>query len=359
MKTFVVIPCFNEQENLAATCFSLGFGLGRAPSANLVLVDNASTDSTPEVMAQLREAVGVRNISIVYEPTRGYVPARHAGVSAVIELARQEGFRSDDVLVLQADADTKYLPGYIDAMSGAISGRPGELIEGAAVVGREFRAEFPEFHALCCRVDYSVEPWFAADEAQVIVDDKVCGFSLADYYRWGGHRREIDSLGREIYAETTRLFMHAKRAQPAYRIKVAGACAVPSRRRLWTQGPAYFASAGFPRDAEWIRSWVRQLPSSRDFLTTPFAWPSLTSAIRSRQRHLLALFCLLPAACQNGPPPSQFQLALVSALRHLAGNDEPKCLLEAALFLADEENGILDKFLDQGLLPRSSLDFNS
>ncbi len=348
METFVVVPCLNEEQHLAATCSSLGLGCGSTFPARLVLVDNGSTDATPVVMAQIRDAARPGKVSIVHEPIRGYVPARHAGVNAVMELARQEGLLSEGILVLQADADTTYLPGYIDAMRAACSGRRGDLIEGSAVTGCQFSAQFREFDELCRRVDSAMERWLAADGAQVIVDDKVCGFLLSDYWEWGGHRREVDHLGREIHAETTRLFMHAKQAGSVRRIKVEVACAVPSRRKLWAQGPAYFASAGFPRDAEWVRSWVQDSPTSHEFLTAPYTWTSVARAIRSRQRHQLALFALLPAMCQTDAVVTPYLAALASDLCQIAGN-EPGRMLGIVLSLADEENAALDGFLEQHL----------
>ena len=53
MRAYIVMPCLNEERELVATCASLGFGPGVAtdnPDGTLVLVDNGSTDRTPELM---------------------------------------------------------------------------------------------------------------------------------------------------------------------------------------------------------------------------------------------------------------------------------------------------------------------
>lgn len=341
METFIVVPCLNEQEHLAATCSSLGFSCGCSSRARLVLVDNDSTDATPRVMAQIRDSMGLGEVLLVHEPVRGYVPARRAGVRGVAEFARKERLPLDDIFVLQADADTVYLPGYIDAMRGALSGRRGEFLEGAAVTGRHFSAQFREFDELCRSVDSAMEPWLAGEDAQIVVDDKICGFLLSDYYDWGEHTREVDDFGQEIHAETTRLFMRAKQRGPIRRVKVDAARAVPSRRKLYVQAPAYFASAGFPRDAEWVRSWTQEPEASREFLASPHGWRSVERAIKSRRRHQLALFALLPAIFQTNAEIAPYLAALASNLRQAVGR-EPGSVLGLLLSLADEENGVLD-----------------
>lgn len=346
VKTFVVIPCFNEQEHLAATCQSLALCNPRSFPVHLVLVDNASTDATASVMADIKNILGINKVTIVCEPVRGYVPARHAGAVAVTELVKQDGLLPEQVLVLQADADTIYLSGYIDAMHAACSGKPGDLLEGVAITGREFAAQFRQFDKLSRSIDFALEPWMAAEEAQVIVDDKVCAYLLSDYWDWGGHTREVDHQGREVHAETTRLFINGKRDRSAVHKKVDAACAVPSRRKLLIQGPAYFASAGFPRDVEWVKSWVSQPRASHEFLASPYDWPLIREAIRSRQRHLLALFMILPVMCANdtavAPDFQTFASGLCRTGTRAAGS-----LLGTALSVADDRGGFLGKFLDR------------
>jgi glycosyltransferase involved in cell wall biosynthesis len=56
----VVMPCLNEQDGLAASCRSLGFGSAQLPPERclLVLVDNGSTDSTLDICEGLRSEIG-------------------------------------------------------------------------------------------------------------------------------------------------------------------------------------------------------------------------------------------------------------------------------------------------------------
>ncbi len=341
METFIVVPCLNEKASLAATCASLGFGRGMDPIGRLVLVDNGSTDGTPAVMEQVQIDSAKGTVLLAAEPRRGYVPARRAGITAVLACARMEQTPLNQVLVLQADADTIYLKGYVDAMRSAFSGMPGQMLEGCAVTNRDFNTQYPEFTRLCRMVDEKMEPLLAPEEDQIVIDDKVSAFSLSDYLSWGEHQEEIDAFGQQVHAETTRLFLRALRAGGAQHVKVPDACALPSRRKVFSQAPAYFASSGFPRDPAWAMAWMR-LEDSAKFLRSPFTSPMTTRLIRSRQRHQLALFALLPSILR-GATPSEFALSeVICEARLLFAQNPPGQILGKMLSLADQEGGALD-----------------
>lgn len=345
METFVVVPCLNEEDGLAATCASLGFGQGGEPIGRLVLVDNGSTDGTSSVMRRVRDASPAGQVLLVQEPRRGYVSARRAGMAAVLERTRLDQVPLASTLVVQADADTVYLPGYVDALVTACSGQRGLLLEGCALTSREFNTQFHEFTALCREVDVPMERWFAAETEQVVIDDKVCAFLLADYCDWGEHQEDLGPDGQPIHAETTRLFMRARAKGRVWRVQVEAAQALPSRRKLLTQAPGYFASSGFPRDAAWMSAWGQHDPASA-FLVSPRTRASLDRLIRSRQRHQLALFALLPALFCLGARevPAAF-LALATQLREAAAGQSSGWLLGRLLALADEEEGALSTIL--------------
>ena len=194
MHTAVVIPCLNEEALIETTAQSLGFGQGceRTPSGSfLVLIDNGSQDRTLRVLEHIREASRPGSVFVVTEPERGYVPARHSGMLAVRDYIEATGISANDVLVLQADADTLYEEGYIEAMrAAAITAGPNTLIEGITHPPHKFFQDSPGYQQLSDAVDKKVEPLLVTEQIDIIVDDKVSGFSLATYFAWGGHRRE-------------------------------------------------------------------------------------------------------------------------------------------------------------------------
>ena len=297
MHVFVVVPCFNEEDGLAASCASLGFGDGQSPPENvrLVLVDNGSTDRTYSIMEEIQDQSPLRSVTLIYEPERGFVPPRRRGIGAARALADKAAIDWDAVLIVQADADTLYGPGYVAALvSAAKTAGPNVLLEGTTDVPLTFAAAHPDYLALCAGVDATVRDLCAPAVDDVIADDKVCAYRLADYFTWGEHQREYDPHGEEIHAETSRLYMRA-RTFGARRVPISAAIARPSRRKIYEHPALYFITDGFPHGGPWSARWRQSHPEMTGFdaLSTP--GPARTEAIFLRQAHELILFGVLPA----------------------------------------------------------------
>ena len=296
MLTFVVMPCLNEAEFVGAAVASLvGAAGGGAPEARVVIVDNGSTDGTLAVLDRMR-ADAPETITVVHEPIRGFVPPRRRGVVAVAQLAREAGIDQRDVLVLQADADTVYRPGYVAAMNAAAVGAEGAMIEGACRRPPGFECEHPGYVAAERLVDAAVEPFEASDADDVVVDDKVCAYRLSDYVRWGGLFEEFTRLGDKVHAETTRMFIRARLSEGAPKLRVNPAGAMPSRRRT-IEDPRYqFSTIGFPRESSWAAAQSRRWPRvDVDAFARSVLLGREDEAVRLRIAHLLALFRVLPA----------------------------------------------------------------
>jgi glycosyltransferase involved in cell wall biosynthesis len=308
MPTAFVMPCLNEEGFLASAVGSLGFGDGAPPAADdvyLVLVDNGSTDGTMAVMEQVARGSRPGSVCIVTEHVRGFVPPRRRGVAEVAALAAELGAAAEEFLILQADADTFYLPDYAQWMKERLGERRGFLLEGAIKRSADFDAAHPEYVALERSVDESVVDSGVDDEDEIIVDDKACGYLLSDYLRWGGHFREFDDSGSEVHAETTRLFLRARLAHGAAKIRVNPAQAVPSRRRIEEDPSLHFATAGFPREESWVKRWHARHPtclSVDEFARNP-GDSEVREACFYRRAHNIALFAVLPALVRQVVEP--------------------------------------------------------
>lgn len=293
----IVLPFLNEQTLLGITCRSLGFGTGvtsTPENTTLVLIDNASIDDSLRVAEEVRQMSLKGSVMIGKEAEHGYVPARDRGV--LLANAKLSALRSESMILLQADADTIYQPGYVSAMrSAAAKVGPDTLLEARTSYPKEFAKQHPAYIRLCTEVDQTVEKWFVPFESDVIVDDKVAGFFLTDYFAWGRHQREYSPAGDEIYAETSRLYLRAKE-RGALRHRVDSAIAEPSMRRLLDEPSLHFATGGFPREASWNHSWRKGYtgPTSLEEFCRETSHPEVQRAIRMRQLHLLALFTVLP-----------------------------------------------------------------
>src|ERR1044072_5000817 len=122
LHTAIVLPYLNEQETLGSTCSSLGFGTGTNSTpqgVTLILVDNGSTDNSAGVAENVRKASLEGSVLIGHERERGYVPPRRRGNIMAQMLLNSIRGSSQDVIVLQADADTYYGEGYVTAMRSA------------------------------------------------------------------------------------------------------------------------------------------------------------------------------------------------------------------------------------------------
>ena len=75
--------------------------------------------------------------------------------------------------------------------AAAITAGPNTLIEGITHPPHKFFQDSPGYQQLSDAVDKKVEPLLVTEQIDIIVDDKVSGFSLATYFAWGGHRREV------------------------------------------------------------------------------------------------------------------------------------------------------------------------
>lgn len=117
----VVIPVYNREATLERTLRSLD-AQSVAP-ARVVLVDNGSTDRSPEIMA--RWAEGKRNVSVVCEPKRGACAARNRGLAEV-----------DSEFVCFFDSDDVMLPCHLEDFGRAILRHPEGDLFGRSIVTR-------------------------------------------------------------------------------------------------------------------------------------------------------------------------------------------------------------------------------
>jgi glycosyltransferase involved in cell wall biosynthesis len=103
----IIVTCFNDGETLGETVSSIRAG---APEAELVIVDDDSTDDqTLQVLLQLEEG-GVR---VIHQPNGGLAAAAMAGVEA-----------TSAPYVMRFDADDLLEPGAADALAGALDREP-------------------------------------------------------------------------------------------------------------------------------------------------------------------------------------------------------------------------------------------
>ena len=111
----VVIPCYNHGHFLREALESVGTP---ATATQVVVVDDGSTDSTPDVVAEWTKT---HDISAVRQPNAGLARARNRGLQ-----------ESRGRYVVFLDADDRLAPGALDLGAGMLDAHP----ECAFVFGR-------------------------------------------------------------------------------------------------------------------------------------------------------------------------------------------------------------------------------
>lgn len=108
MKLSVVIPAYNEEELIGDCLSSILHEIeGKNYDLEIVVVNNASTDRTREIIASFPK------VKLVDEPAKGLVKARRAGYLA-----------SKGELVANIDADTRITEGWFDKVLEEFSKNP-------------------------------------------------------------------------------------------------------------------------------------------------------------------------------------------------------------------------------------------
>ena len=298
MLTFVVMPCLDEVDLVAGAIASLGFSGEESPppDTRLVVVDNGSTDGTIPLLKEIRSRSRA-TVHIVTEAVRGFVPPRRRGVAEAQGVARSLGVTEDDVLILQADADTVYRREYVATMQRAVADTAGVLLEGSTKPPPDFVSTHPSYFAAQRLVDDETDLLDAEDEDEVVLDDKVCGYRLSDYLTWGGLFEERTPAGDAIHAETTRMFIRARLRHGARKLRVNPAGASSSRRKVVDNPWLQYATVGFPREASWIKALAGRTEQAGDVdqFSSAVLHGREPEAVYLRRAHQLALFRYLPA----------------------------------------------------------------
>lgn len=299
IQVVIILPFWDEKDSLAETCRSLGFGIGDAGApqqSSLILIDNGSTDTSPQIAQNIREASPPGSVITDFEPEPGHVPPRRRGNLVARQLAEMNGWNESNVLILQADADVSYSENYIELMrAAAYSAGQNTLLEGFMSYPPDFLELHRGYFELWLQAEKPIAHLFATEEEDCLIVDCVSGYRLSDYFTWGAHQREYNQNEDEIHAETSRLYLKAK-ATGARRIRVEDAMCWHSARKLILDPAIHFAAAGFPRESKWNKFWRDNYhgPSRLPNFYTDASHPEVLKSILFCQKHSLALFTILP-----------------------------------------------------------------
>ena len=118
----VVIPFYNEEDFLKATLEALS--RQQLSGFRLILVDNASTDRSPEIAAAFQKTHPEMRIDILTEDQPGQAAALKCGIDA-----------TNSIYVAICDADTIYPPHYLEKANALLSDQAAEKVVAALAFG--------------------------------------------------------------------------------------------------------------------------------------------------------------------------------------------------------------------------------
>ena len=109
MRLSIIMPCYNEEQTVAHCISRI---LEEAPEAQLVVVDDASSDGTWDVLSTLANDTHIVRVQ----------HAKNMGKGAAIRTALEHV--TGDIVLIQ-DADLEYDPSDYSVLLGTFSFRPG------------------------------------------------------------------------------------------------------------------------------------------------------------------------------------------------------------------------------------------
>ncbi|WP_182111587.1 MULTISPECIES: glycosyltransferase family A protein [unclassified Actinotalea] len=120
MTLAVVVPAFQEATGIGATLAALRDQ--RDADFDVVVVDNGSTDGTPDVVRAFVERWGLARWRVLHEPLKGTGAAADTGMRAAIAAGA--------TLLARTDADCLPAPGWTRAVRTALTDGGLELVTG-------------------------------------------------------------------------------------------------------------------------------------------------------------------------------------------------------------------------------------
>lgn len=234
-----VVLCTFNRSGLLPSALSALVAQVDAPPYEVVVVDNNSTDETPQVAA--RFAAGGR-VRLVHEPVQGLSHARNRGVAEA----------AADILAF-TDDDVRVAPTWVRSIADAFAAHPEVDMVGGKVEP-EWQAAPPPWlrdtgWAPLALVDYGDEPFRIAAEAPVCLIGANVAVRRRALERLGGFSPRLQRVGdgigsTEDHELQTRLLQAG--ASALYDPRIAARAVVPRERlskryhRAWHRGHGRF-----------------------------------------------------------------------------------------------------------------------
>lgn len=120
MRTLVIIPAYNEEESIGATVREVR---EKAPWADILVVNDCSTDSTEELLVELK----VRHLKLPV----------NLGIGGAVQAGYRYALLNDYDIAVQLDGDGQHDPSYLAALVAPIEKKEADQVTGSRFIARE------------------------------------------------------------------------------------------------------------------------------------------------------------------------------------------------------------------------------
>lgn len=119
-KVLIIIPAYNEQDNIAETIISLE---KCCPNVDYVVINDASTDNTKDILKKY-------NAKYISLPI-------NLGIGGGVQTGYLYALENDYDIAIQMDGDGQHLPEYIPKMIYAITQEKADVVIGSRFINKE------------------------------------------------------------------------------------------------------------------------------------------------------------------------------------------------------------------------------
>lgn len=125
MKTLIIIPAYNEEENILRT---IGM-LKRFPEYDYVVINDGSTDKTEEILQENQ----IKHITLV----------KNLGIGGAVQTGYKYAYQNGYDITCQIDADGQHNPEYLDKMKEALLSHEADMVIGSRYIEKNgFQSTF-------------------------------------------------------------------------------------------------------------------------------------------------------------------------------------------------------------------------
>jgi len=141
MTCFIVLPCYNEEENIEPLVKTIARVLAPCTTYQIIAVNDGSLDKTLEILQKLSRKYPLRLLE--HETNRGLAAALQTGLSEAIKLSSKEDF------IVTMDSDNTHNPKYIVDMIKAA--KKADIVIGSRYVENGAQLNVPFYRVILSR----------------------------------------------------------------------------------------------------------------------------------------------------------------------------------------------------------------